>query len=391
MTLFARSEYLERLNRTKDRMEKAGLEVLIVTDPANMNYLTGYDAISYYVEQAVVVSLDDDEPIWFSRRMDTACARFTTWLSLENLVGYPEDLVQSRLKHPMQYLAAVLKERGLGHKSVGLEMDSPHCTPRSYEEIVRGLPDASFDDARLLVSWVRCVKSPAEIALMKKAGLIMKRVMQTAIDRIQAGVRECDVAAALLHTQAAGTDEFGGDLPSFPPLICAGEKASAPHLTWTDDRFADETSINLELAACVKRYHCPLSRTLYLGKKPPRRLVETAKWTIDGLTAELAAIRPGVTCEEVDQAWRKAIAHTGIKKESRSGYSMGLGYPPDWGEHTCCMRPGDRTVLQPGMTFHIITGIWMDNWGYEISESVAVTETGHELLTDVPRELIIKS
>jgi ectoine hydrolase len=390
MTLFAKSEYIERLNRTKDRMEKAGLEVLIVTDPANMNYLTGYDAISYYVEQAVVVILDEDEPLWYSRRMDTACARFTTWLSPESLIGYPEDLVQSRLKHPMQYLCAVLRERGLGGKSIGLEMDSPHFTPRSYDEIVRGLPDATFDDARLLVSWVRCVKSPAEIALMKKAGQIMKKVMQVAVDQIRVGARECDVAATLLHTQAAGTEEFGGDLPSFPPLICPGEKASAPHLTWTDDRFTDEMSINLELAACVKRYHCPQSRTMYLGKRPPKRLVDTAKWTIDGLTAELAAIRPGVTCEEVDQAFRRAIAHTGIKKESRSGYSVGLGYPPDWGEHTCCMRPGDRTVLQPGMAFHIITGIWMDDWGFEISEAVVVTETGHELLTDVPRELIVK-
>ncbi|HNS50901.1 MAG TPA: Xaa-Pro peptidase family protein [Anaerolineae bacterium] len=390
MTLFAKSEYLERLNRTKDRMEKAGLEVLVVTDPANMNYLTGYDAISYYVEQAVVVSLEDDEPFWFSRRMDTACARFTTWLSPQNLVGYPEDLVQTRLKHPMQFLASVMKERGLGAKPIGLEMDAPHFTPRSYEVLVGSLPDATFDDARLLVSWVRGVKSPAEIALMRKAGQIMKRVMETAVDQIRVGARECDVAAAILHTQAAGTQEFGGDMPSFPPLICPGEKASAPHLTWTDDRFSDEMSINLELAACVKRYHCPLSRTMYLGKKPPKRLTDTAKWTIDGLTAELAAIRPGVTCEEVDQAWRRAIAHTGIKKESRSGYAMGLGYAPDWGEHTCCMRPGDRTVLRPGMTFHIITGIWMDTWGFEISESVAVTETGHELLTDVPRELIIK-
>ena len=117
---------------------------------------------------------------------------------------------------------------------------------------------------------------------------------------------------------------------------------------------------------------------------------DTAKWTVEGLNAELAAIKPGVTCEEVDQAWRKAIAHTGIVKDSRSGYSMGLGYPPDWGEHTCCMRPGDRSVIQPNMSFHIITGIWMENWGFEISEAVVVTQMGYELLTNFPRQLIVK-
>ncbi len=390
MTLFEKSEYLVRLERTKDRMEKAGLEVLIVTDPANMNYLTGYDAHTYYVEQAVIVALDADEPLWISRKMDVACARFTTWLSPENLLGWPEELVQSRLKHPMQFLTAAMQARGWGRKTIGIEMDAPHFTPRSYEVIKSGLPDAKFEDARLLVSWVRCLKSPAEIALMKKAGVIMEKVMQAAIDGINVGVRECDVVADVLHAQASGTDEYDGDYASFPPLICAGEKASAPHLTWTSDRFKNELSINLELAAAVKRYHCPLSRTIYLGKNPSKQLTDTAKWTVDGLNAELAAIKPGVTCEEVDQAFRKSIAHTGITKESRSGYSMGLGYPPDWGEHTCCMRPGDRTIIQPNMTFHIITGIWMDTWGFEISESLVVTETGCETLTHYPRQLIIK-
>jgi Xaa-Pro dipeptidase len=391
MALFEKSEYLGRLERTKDRMEKAGLEVLVVTDPANINYLTGYDAYSFYVDQAVVVALDESEPLWVSRKMDVACARHTSWLSTENLLGWPEELVQSRLKHPMQFVTSVMRDRGWGRKRIGLEMEAWHFTPRSYEEIKAGLPDARFDDARLLVSWLRCVKSPAEIALMKKAGKIMESVMQVAVDKIAPGVRECDVAADLMQAQAAGTPEYGGDLPSFPPLIAPGEKASAPHLTWTSDRFRDELSINLELAACVKRYHCPLSRTMYLGKNLPQRIADLARWTIDGLNAELAAIKPGVTCEEVDQRFRAAIAHTGITKESRTGYSMGLGYPPDWGEHTCCMRPGDRTVLQPNMTFHIITGMWMDNWGFEISESVAVTETGHETLSNFPRQLIIKS
>lgn len=390
MALFEKSEYLTRLERTKEQMERAGLEALVVVDPANMNYLTGYDAQSYYVEQAVVVSLDAEEPLWIGRGMDVSCAKFTTWLSPKNMMGYPEDLVQSRLKHPMRFVANVIKDLGLGKKVIGLEMDAPHFTPRSCEELKAGLPDATFQDARLLVSWVRNVKSPAEIELMKKAGKIMEKVMRVAIDATQVGVRECDVAAAIAYAQVKGTEEYGGDYTSFVPLICPGEKGAAPHLTWTDNRLLNEMAISFELAACVKRYHCPMSRTLYLGKNPPKRLTETAKVTIDGLDAALGAVKPGVTCEQVDQAWRKAIAHTGIVKESRSGYAMGIGYPPDWGEHTCCMRPGDRTVIQPGMTFHMITGIWMEDWGFEVSESVFVTEKGYETFADFPRQLFIK-
>jgi ectoine hydrolase len=390
MTLFEKSEYLARLERTKDRMEKAGLDVLVVVDPANMNYLTGYDAQSYYQDQAVVIDLEADEPLWIGRKMDVACGRFTAWLSPQNLMGYPEDLVNSRLKHPMSYIAAVMRERGLGKKTIGIEMDAPHFTPRANEVLRANLPEAKFEDAQLLVSWVRIVKSPAEITLLKRAGVIADKVMQVAVDVIQVGVRECDAAAAVLHAQTVGSEEFGGDYSSLVPLFCAGEKASAPHLTWTDDRFENETSINLELAGVVKRYHCPMSRTIYLGKNLPRKLAETAQYTIDALNAELEAIKPGVTCEQVDQAWRKAVAHTNIIKESRTGYSMGIGYPPDWGEHTASLRRGDRTLLQPGMAFHVISGIWMEDWGFEISQSVYVTETGHEPLSSFPRQLIIK-
>jgi len=387
MALFETSEYQARLEKVKDRMEKAGLEALVVVDPANMNYLTGYDAQSYYVEQAVVVALEADEPLWIGRKMDISCARFTTWLSPQNMLGYPEDMVQSRVKHPMSFMAEVMKARGLGKKLIGLEMDAPHFTPRSCEVLMAGLPEARFEDARLLVSWVRNIKSASEIALMMRAGKIMEKVMQTAIEATQVGVRECDVAAAILYAQVKGTEEYGGDYTSFEPLICPGEKGAAPHLTWTDHRFENETAINFELAACVKRYHCPMSRTIYLGQNPPKRLTETAKVTIEGLNAALAALKPGVTCEEVDGVWRKAIAHTGIVKESRSGYAMGIGYPPDWGEHTCCMRPGDRTVIQPGMTFHMITGIWMEDWGFEVSDSVVVTEKGCETFANFPRQL----
>ncbi|MER9573920.1 M24 family metallopeptidase, partial [Mesorhizobium opportunistum] len=81
----------------------------------------------------------------------------------------------------------------------------------------------------------------------------------------------------------------------------------------------------------------------------------------------------------------------GIKKENRVGYSVGCAYPPDWGEHTMSLRRGDKTELQPGMTFHFMTGLWMEDWGFELTETVLITETGMECLANVPRQLFIKS
>ena len=107
-------------------------------------------------------------------------------------------------------------------------------------------------------------------------------------------------------------------------------------------------------------------------------------WTI-------ATASPGVVCEEVEAAWRRTIERHGIVKESRIGYSTGLNYPPDWGESTLSLRPGDRTELQPDMTLHVIPGVWLDDWGIEISECIRITENGAQPFCDFPRELLVKN
>jgi len=173
------------------------------------------------------------------------------------------------------------------------------------------------------------------------------------------------------------------------PMLPTGEGTSTPHLTWTDQPFVKGEATILELAGCRLRYHCPLARTLFLGK-PPQKLVDAAKYVVEGVGAALDAARPGARCEDVEAAWRQAIAHSGLVKDSRIGYSCGLNYPPDWGEHTMSLRPGDLTELQPDMTLHLIPGIWLEDWGIEISEAFRVTETGSETLCAFPRQLFVK-
>ena len=112
---------------------------------------------------------------------------------------------------------------------------------------------------------------------------------------------------------------------------------------------------------------------------------------VDGLNAALDAVRPGKTCEEIEAVWRKTIARHGVEKESRIGYPIGIGFPPTWGERTASLRPGDRTVLQPNMAFHMMTGVWMKNTGVTITQAFYVTDTGHQPLTSVARELIVKA
>jgi ectoine hydrolase len=386
---FGTAEYQNRIRKTKDRMAAQGIEVLLITDPANLNYLSGYDGWSFYVHQMLVVINDEDQPIWIGRGQDANGAKVTTWLYHENIIPYPDDYVQSQTKHPMDFVADILKQIGQDKRSVGVEMENYYFTAKCYEQLKKGLPNASFKDATLLVNWVRIVKSNQEIEYMKRAAVIVEKVMKDGIGLINEGVRECDVAAKIYHTQITGTPEFGGDYPAIVPMLPSGEKTSTPHLTWTDERYKQGDTVILELAGCYKRYHSPLARTVNIGK-PTDEFKALSDVVVEGLNTCLDMIKPGIACEEIEETWRKTIEKSGIIKESRLGYAVGLNYPPDWGEHTASIRKGDKTILQPNMTFHLIPGIWLDKYGFEVSESIRVTETGCETFANLPRELFIK-
>jgi Xaa-Pro dipeptidase len=389
MIPFPKSEFDARIAKVKRAMEKAGVDVLLSTDTANMNYLTGYDGWSFYTPQMVIVALDAAEPIWTGRLMDAKGTEFTTYLKPENVRGFPDIYVQTPERHAASYMAEILKEKGWANKRIGLEMDSFYFTPRAYEELRRSLPGATWVNADLLVNWVRIVKSPAEVRHMQEAGKIVERVMQTAYDEIVPGARECDVVAEVYRAMTRGTPKFGGDYSAFVPLVMSGRKSAAPHLTWTDEKIKNNSAVTLELSAARFHYHSVLCRTVYLGT-PPADLVRLADVCNEAISETLIKVKPDMRCEEVHATWNAVISKAGYSKESRVGYSLGVNYPPDWGEHTASLRPGDKTVLVPNMTFHMVTGMWGKDFGYEVSESWRVTETGCETLAKFPKDLHVK-
>ncbi len=389
MPVFEKSEFKNRLKGIKERMDKEGLQVLLATHPANLNYITGYDGWSFYVHQGVLVFIDRDQPIWFGREQDSNGARITTWLDDENIIGYQDDYVQSLIKHPMDFMSDILKDLGYESSNIGVEMDNYYFTPRALNSIQNNLPNANIKDANRLVPLVRQIKSEQELNYMKMASRIVEKTMQTAIDVIDEGVREGDAAGKVYQAQISGTKEFTGDYTAIAPIMPSAERTSTAHLTWTDRKYQKGDVVLLELAGSKYKYHAPLSRTLYIGN-PPEDLSDIAKVVVDGLNKTLDFIKPGITCEEVEEKWRESIAGSKVVKESRVGYSYGLNYPPDWGEHTASLRPGDKTILKPGMTFHFMPGIWLDEFGFENSEPFYVTEDGCETFVDFPRKLFTK-
>ena len=387
---FERSEYARRLRKTRERMDHAGIEVLLVVDPANMNYLTGYDGWSFYVHQGVIVTLDQEQPIWFGRRQDSNGARITTWLDEDSIIGYPDEYVQSRYTHTMVFVADLLRRRGWDTRVLGLELDNYWFSARMLLTLQKEMPGLEYRDATNLVNWVKTVKSPAEIVYMTQAAEICRNLMDQAIDNIAVGRMEKDVAATVAAAQIAGTDTFGGDSPAIFPIMPSGQNTSTAHLTFDPDRaYQKGDVVLLELAGARYHYHAPLSRTVYLGD-PPDDLKKVADTVVKGLNGTLDFIEPGVTAEEVEARWRESIRGSGVEKPSRVGYSYGLNYVPDWGEHTVSLRPGDKTVLEPGMTIHFMPGIWLDTYGFECSEPFLVTETGCEKFIEYPQKLFCK-
>jgi len=186
-----------------------------------------------------------------------------------------------------------------------------------------------------------------------------------------------------------GVPDAGGTYASSPPFMPSGARSACPHLTWNDEPFEEGSITPMELVASRLRYHMPLGRTVYLGD-PPQRLLDVASAVVDGLGETLDTVRPGVTAGEVAAVFHRRLERSGIEKDSRLGYSIGIAYPPTFGERTVSLRPGDRTVLQPNMTMHIIPGIWLDGMGLEITEPFLVTETGAETFCSWPRELVVK-
>lgn len=385
---FTAAEYARRVVETKSRMRKAGFDLLLCQDPANMCWLTGFDGWSFYVPQCVLVHVDEAFPLWFGRAQDAKSARITTDLPDRNIVPFSEPLVQHPVHHPYDELSELVRERGWGRARIGVEMDAHYYTARCHHHLVQGLPEANVSNNGDLVNWARLVKSEAELALMREAGRICSHAMRRAVEVMRPGVPQQEVIAEIYKAQTSGVPGAGGDYAAICPLMPVGEGTSTPHLTWTDQPLSSSAMAMVEIAGVRRRYHAPLTRTMYLGK-PPMEFLDLAKVAVEGVDAGLDLAKPGNTAEQVEAAWQAVLHRNGLRKESRVGYSVGLAYPPDWGERTVSLRPGDKTELRAGMCFHMQAGLWLKDYGVAISELFVVSDRGGERLCDVARELIV--
>lgn len=383
MPAFDQQEYRERTARLRQRMAEQGMDTVLVFNEANMNYLTGYDGYSDYVPQLALVSQDEEDPWLILREMDVACATVTSHLPRSRLLSYSEKYIGSSQRTPWQPIGDIIRERSKSRR-IGVELTAKNFGVKAQASLAKTLDLSKSIDADGVISKLKLLKSPAEIAYMEQAGKIVDRAMRVARLGVAPGARECDVAASVMHALCTGTPEFPGHASRIYPTMPTGRPATAPHLKWTDASYAMNCQTNFELGAFRHRYCCALSRTVFLGE-PSARSRHLHQAALDGFLAALGTMRPGVTCGDVDRAFRRTFSSRGVRKDSRIGYSLGN----DWPDGGASLQDDDETVLQPNMTFHLIVGIWETDDGYVFSETVRVAENGAKSLSCMSRDLLV--
>ena len=377
---FTLDEYAGRLARVRANMAAAGVEVMLTTVPENIVYLTGYHSLGYFTYQLLIVSLDE-APILLTRALNVEKAQLDS--CIENIAGYRDT------EDPDDATYRVLESHGFLNKRMGNQDDAWFFSVARYKKLMTRLGVGDLTDCSGLVEAVRRVKSAREIDYIREAGRYCAASLDGAIDAVAPGALETEVSAAAHYDMHKAGSEYLGHSAQF----VAGTAAGLAFECAERRPILESDVVYMEAGGTHNRYNAMLSRTVIVGDPDPK-FTAMAEASRDALNAAKALIRPGATSHEVDRAARETIARAGFAEyfAHRTGYSIGIGFPPDWGEgRLMSINEGDETVLEAGMCFHLIPDMKKaGEGGVVFSESLAVTEGDHELLTPYSQEIFRK-
>lgn len=375
---FPVGEYRVRVHNVQREMARLDLDALLCHSAANVCYLTGFEALLWYKYVLAVVPREGD-PILLAQdfEMPNACA--TAWC--EDRVTYPCH------GDPIAVTKTLLAKRGLANKRLGLELDRWSMSVPTYHKLRAAFSTAKLVDATSVLDRVKAVKSPAEIAVMRHAAAVTSRGMIAALNRVKIGATDNDVAAAAYDALIKGGSEY----MAIDPIVTVGARSSMPHSTHRRVRIGKGESVLIEVGACVHRYSTPAMRAAITKPVPAlaKRMYEACRVSVDTVVKHM---RPGVNgdtvarrADKVMKPFAKDFIWHGIY-----GYSVGLGFPPDWNDSSAIIQRGIDHTLKPGMVFHVSTSLRkVGVCGVAFSETVLVTENGAEVLTKIPRALTV--
>ena len=383
MTLhFDLDEYAGRQKRTLETMAANGLDGLLMFRQESMYYLTGYDTQGFVYFQCLVLTADG-RFVLLTRAPDLRQARHTSTI---------EDIriwVDREGADPAAELKALLTEIGLQGKRLGIELESYGLTGRSWERLRTTLDGfCRLDDASDLVNRLRVVKSPAEIAFMRKSAELGDRAHAAASEIAGPGVFEGDILAAMQGAIFKG----GGDYPASHSIFGSGENALLCRYYTGRRTLSDQDQLMLEFASSYRHYHTAQMCAILIGEPEPEH-VAMHEACREAIAACEAALKPGAPMGEVFDAHARVMDDRGYKAHrlNACGYSMGSTYPPNWMDWPMFFH-GNSVEIAPDMTFflHMILMDSDSGRAMALGESVVVTQTGCDALNKAPLDLCLR-
>jgi Xaa-Pro dipeptidase len=343
---FTLEELAERRRRCCAAMEAAGLDGLLVFRQESMYYLTGYDTFGYVFFQCLYLAADGDY-VLLTRAPDLRQAQQTSCIEdIRIWVDGPEA-------NPARELRGLLEDKGCRGKVLGVEFEAYGLTAYNGRRL-----EAAFDnfcvleDASWLVSRLRVVKSPAEIAYARRAGELADAALDAALAKTGPGAFEGDILAAMQGAIFAG----GGDYPGNEFIIGSGEQALLCRYASGRRHLDAQDQLTLEWAGAYRHYHAAMMRTLAIGSLPQRQSDMHAV-ARDALLAVEDSLKPGKTIGEAFDAHARVLDAAGHQADRMNacGYSLGTTFSPNWMDWPMLYH-GNPVEIVPGMVYfvHII-------------------------------------
>jgi Xaa-Pro aminopeptidase len=352
-----------RRHKLVQSLRKSGISGLLVTNPKNVTYLTGFTGEdSYLVIGPNHLQLFSD-------------SRFETQLQQE----CPSIAVEIRTSHTtmIEFLAQEIPKFKLGR--LGVEASS--MTVAMRDSLAEKLAPVELVSQQGLIEELRQIKDSEEIDELRSAVRQAERGYQFMKSLLLPEMTERQAAHELEH----GMRRFGALRAAFEPIIAVGDHSALPHYRAGLRRFHESQFVLCDWGAVSsKGYHSDLTRVWSMGKVPPK-LHRIYGVVLNAQQAAIASIRPGIKCQDVDGVARKVIDQAGYAKYFGHGLGHGIGLDIHEGPR---LSPISTDELKPGMVVTVEPGIYLPGvGGVRIEDDVLVTRDGYEVLTSLPRDL----
>jgi Xaa-Pro dipeptidase len=366
---FPLEEYAARLSRVRGAMREAGLDALLLTDPADIYYLTGYNTFEVSVHTCLVCSAQ--RLVLQVPSIETGPAVVTA--RVDETLGYRWEGIGEVIEPLAETLSPF--------QAIGLDLYGAGLRHGVLRELQSRLGSERFrDGGGELLDRVRIVKSEAELACLRESARITSLGLRAAMGIIAPGMNDSDVAAEGARAMLAAGSEF----MSMQPIVTTGRRSGVIHMNHQRHRIALDEPVFLEFGSAFRRYTAPMMVTGVAGRASHemRMLRDVCRDIFEALTSRM---RPGNTFEDAARAAEaelephaERVFFSGV-----FGYAVGAQFPPSWVEGSGYIARGQQREFEADMVFHLPLCLRIPGqWGVGLSDTVRVTKQGGEPLTD---------